>query len=90
VVISSVNDLVEMSAVVLLVRLGEADEAADGAAVIAVELEQLILVLAAAAGNALMRSRLVTRRHHFMVSRRRLTPVIPRNHTAITNGDDSH
>jgi len=49
-------NLVEMRAVVLFVCLGEADEAADKLAVIAVELEQFILMLVAAAGNALIRS----------------------------------
>jgi len=69
--------LVQVRAVVLLVCLGEADEAADDLTVVAVQLEQFFVMLAAAAGNVLIRSNFVVQRHYLMRLGRRLTSMTP-------------
>jgi len=50
-----------MRAVMLLVRLSETDQTADRLTVVAVELQRFLMMLAAATGNALIRSELIAR-----------------------------
>jgi len=75
-----------MRAVMLLVRLSEADQTADRLTVVAVELQRFFMMLAAATGNALIRPELIARRHHFVSLRSRLTLMMPSCvHTTTSN-----
>ena len=75
-----------MRAIVLFVSLGEADQTADELAVIAVQFDKFLMMLAAATGNILIRSYLIVYRHHLVCLCRRLTTMIPEiKHLYITN-----